>query len=242
MRMVYYLTTCASCQEGGCAHSLQASVDGAQCSRLGSQVTAAWRLNDAKQQKCRQYCPHLEAGQYSGVLQDGICGSAGITPFHLAVFLPDAQPVALLLCASLGAHHWFTCLTQDDHTPADFAVRCGKHSLSHAISKSSWEQASAERAGCSEIPEDWESTVLKETKPVHCEQPQSSASTCTGCWSDSSSDDSGSDLDASQHGGSVMSVMPTQQQSYLLLSAATNFVRDSKERLADVIRKRWSPY
>ena len=176
------------------------------------------------------------------MLQDGIPGPAGITPLHLAAFLPDAEPVALLLCASLGAYHWFTTMTDDGHTPADFAVRCRNHSLSHAISKSLWKEASAERACCTENPKDRQSTEQKETKHVYCEQPQSSASTSTGCWSDSSSDDSGSDLDASQHGGSVMSVMPSPQQSYLILSAASNFVRDSKERLAGVIRKRWSPY
>lgn len=175
-------------------------------------------------------------------MQDGIFGPAGITPFHLAAFLPDAQPVALLLCASLGAYHWFTTMTHDGHTPADFAVRCGNNSLSPAISKSLWKQVSAERACCTEHHKDQQSTVEKETIHVCCEQPQSSASTSTGCWSDSSSDDSGSDLDASQHGGSVMSVMPSSQQSYPILSAATNFVRDSKERLAGVIRKRWSPY
>ena len=175
------------------------------------------------------------------MLQDGIFGPTGITPFHLAAFLPDAQPVALLLCASLGAHHWFTTMTHDGHTPADFAVRCGSHSLTHAISKSLWKQASANRACWDEKPRDRQSTVQKETEQVCCQQPQSSASTCTGCWSDSSSDDS-EDLDASQHGGSVMSVMPSPQQPFPVLSAATNFVRDSKERLASVIRKRWSPY
>lgn len=184
----------------------------------------------------------LQAQSRSGLLQDGMFGPAGITPFHLAAFLPDAQPVALLLCASLGADHWFTTMTHDGHTPADFAVRCGSHSLSHAISRSLWKQACAESACCNEKPSDWQSTVQKETEQVCREQPQSSASTCTGCWSDSSSEDSGSDLDASQHAGSVMSVMPSPQQTFPILSAATNFVRDSKEHLASVIRKRWSPY
>lgn len=177
--------------------------------------------------------------------QDGVLGPAGITPFHLAAFLPDAQPVALLLCTSLGAHHWFTTMTRDGHTPADFAVRCGNHSLSHAISKSLWKQASANRVGSNEKPDDQQPATQKDTKSVYFEEPHSSVSTCTGCSSDSSSssDDSGSDLDASQHGGSILSVMPNPGlQSYPILSAATNFVRDSKERLAGVIRKRWSPY
>lgn len=177
--------------------------------------------------------------------QDGILGPAGITPFHLAAFLPGPQPVALLLCTSLGAHHWFTTMTRDGHTPADFAVRCGNHSLSHAISKSLWKQASANRVGSDGRPGDQQPATQKETKAVYFAEPHSSVSTSTGCSSDSSSssDDSGSDLDASQHGGSILSVMPHPGlQSYPILSAATNFVRDSKERLAGVIIKRWSPY
>ena len=169
-------------------------------------------------------------------MQDGITGPAGITPFHLAAFLPDAQPVALLLCASLGAHHWFTSTTLEGHSPADFAVRCGNH----AISKLLWKQASADSACCIETADNQQPTTQRETKQVCFEQPQSSASTSTGCWSDSSSDDSGSDLDASQHGGSSMSVMLSPgPQPYQVLSAATNFVRESKERLAAVIRNKW---
>ena len=80
------------------------------------------------------------------LLQDGLDGPGGISPFHLAVFLPEAQSVALLLSATLGASHWFCCTTHDGLTPADFAVRCGKDHLNHAIGASIWSQASAGRS------------------------------------------------------------------------------------------------
>jgi len=76
-------------------------------------------------------------------LQDGLDGPGGISPFHLAVFLPEAQSVALLLSATLGASHWFCCTTHDGLTPADFAVRCSKDHLNHAVGAFMWSQASA---------------------------------------------------------------------------------------------------
>lgn len=182
------------------------------------------------------------------VMQDGVSGPAGITPFHLAVFLSDAQSFALMLCASLGAHHWFASTTRDGHSPADFAVRCGKDSLSDAITNSAM-RASADCAcfaGASDDQQPRNRTALLQGETQACSHElHVAASTSVGGWSDSSSssDDSGSDLEASHHGGSVMSVMPSPGlQPYQVLSAATKFVQDGKERLAAVIRGKWSSY
>ena len=182
------------------------------------------------------------------LMQDKMSGPAGLTPFHLAVFLPDPQPTALLLCTSLGAHHWFTSAASDGQTPADFAARCGKTSLTHAISNTLWSQASIDPAcgNASSKAVQLPVSISKGRSHDCCEEPQLSASTSTGCWSDSSSsadDESGSDADASQHGDRCLSVIPSAgQQSYRVLSAATNFVRDKRQRLAAVIRNRWTPY
>ena len=165
------------------------------------------------------------------------------------MFLPNSQPVALLLCATLGAHHWFSSTASNGHAPADFAMRCGKGFLNDAISNSLRKRALSDCALYIGTPDDQQQprhiALVKAEVQVCVEEAQSSAFTCAGGWSDSSSssDDSGSDLDASQHGGSVMSVMPSPGlQSYQVLLAATKFVRDGKERLAAVIRDRFSSY
>ncbi|KAL0045412.1 hypothetical protein WJX82_005883 [Trebouxia sp. C0006] len=172
--------------------------------------------------------------------QDGLDGPGGISPFHLAVFLPEAQSVALLLSATLGASHWFCCTTHDGLTPADFAVRCGKDHLNHAIGAFMWSQASA---GKSLSQPDGEVDVEKQPfepciKQVSAagQQPSGSASS----WSDSSSsaDDSGSDVDASQHGGDRLSVMPAASCARSQgLSAAAKFVQEQRGRLAAVLRQ-----
>ena len=68
------------------------------------------------------------------------------------------------------------------------------------------------------------------------QQPSGSASS----WSDSSSsaDDSGSDVDASQHGGDRLSVMPAASCAMSEgLSAAAKFVQEQRGRLAAVLRQ-----
>lgn len=199
---------------------------------------------------CTRYSYHFQKANaaterniYSSfllLLQDGLDGPGGISPFHLAVFLPEAQSVALLLSATLGASHWFCCTTHDGLTPADFAVRCGKDHLNHAIGAFMWSQASA---GKSLSQPDGEVDVEKQPfepciKQVSAagQQPSGSASS----WSDSSSsaDDSGSDVDASQHGGDRLSVMPAASCAMSQgLSAAAKFVQEQRGRLAAVLRQ-----
>lgn len=175
--------------------------------------------------------------------QDGLDGPGGISPFHLAVFLPEAQSVALLLSATLGASHWFCCTTHDGLTPADFAVRCGKDHLNHAIGASIWSQASA---GRSLRQPDREADIEQQQQLFEPCVKQASAdgqqpSGSTSSWSDSSSsaeDDSGSDVDASQHGGDRLSVMPAAACAMSQgLSAAARFVQEKRERVAAVLRQ-----
>ena len=174
-------------------------------------------------------------------MQDGLIGPGGISPFHLAVFLPDAQSVALLLSATLGASHWFCCTTCDGLTPADFAVRVSKDHLNHAIGASIWSQASA---GKSLSQPDREADIEQQlfepcVKQASADGQQPSGSTSS--WSDSSSsaeDDSGSDVDASQHGGDRLSAMPAASCAMSQgLSAAAKFVQEKRERLAAVLRQ-----
>lgn len=174
-------------------------------------------------------------------LQDGLDGPGGISPFHLAVFLPEAQSVALLLSATLGASHWFCCTTHDGLTPADFAVRCSKDHLNHAVGAFMWSQASA---GKSLSQSDREVDIKQQlfepcVKQASADGQQPSVSTSS--WSDSSSsaeDDSGSDVDASQHGGDRLSAMPAASFAMSQgLSAAAKFVQEKRERLAAVLRQ-----
>lgn len=174
-------------------------------------------------------------------LQDGLDGPGGISPFHLAVFLPEAQSVALLLSATLGASHWFCCTTHDGLTPADFAVRCSKDHLNHAVGAFMWSQASA---GKSLSQSDREVDIKQQlfepcVKQASADGQQPSGSTSS--WSDSSSsaeDDSGSDVDASQHGGDRLSAMPAASFAMSQgLSAAAKFVQEQRGRLAAVLRQ-----
>ncbi|DBA75150.1 hypothetical protein WJX77_004561 [Trebouxia sp. C0004] len=173
--------------------------------------------------------------------QNALDGPGGISPFHLAVFLPEAHSVALLLSATLGASHWFCCTTHDGLTPADFAVRCSKDHLNHAIGASIWSQASA---GKSLSQADREVDIKQQlfdpcVQQASADRQQTSVSTSS--WSDSSSsaeDDSGSDVDASQHGGDRLSAMPAASCAMSPgLSAAAQFVQEKRERLAAVLRQ-----
>ena len=193
---------------------------------------------------------HQEFEALRNMVQGGILGRAGLTPFHLSVFLSEPEPAALLLCKSLGASHWFTTASQDGHTPADFAACCGRDFLNHAISKSLWSQASEDSAGCEASSEEQQAYTQGQQRAIAgcSEERQSSAATSSCCWSDSSSsadDESGSDVDASLHGGTSLSAMPgrnSYQQKLRALLGATDFIRDRRERLAAVIRNRWAPY
>lgn len=172
-------------------------------------------------------------------LQGGLAGPSGITPFHRAVFSSEAQSVALRLSATLGACHWFSASTHDGHTPADFALRHGKAAaLNHAVSVLMWSQASAGEF-VSQLDKDTKQPCRSVTGDC-CPAQQQSSSSASG-WSDSSSsadDDSGSDVDASQTEGVGVSVL--SESAFAVshgLSAAADFVRDKKERLAAVLRQ-----
>ena len=174
-------------------------------------------------------------------MQDGLDGPGGISPFHLAVFLQDAQSVALLLSATLGASHWFCCTTCDGLTPADFAVRVSKDHLNYAVGASIWSQASA---GKSLSQPDREADIEQQLfepciKQASADGQQPSGSTSS--WSDSSSsaeDDSGSDVDVSQHNGDRLSAMPAASCAMSQgLSAAAKFVQEKRERLAAVLHQ-----
>ncbi len=212
-----------------CTYEISGTLQGAHCTRYN------YHLQKANAAVEREIDSSLLV-----LLQDGLYGLGGISPFHLAVFLPDAQSVALLLSATLGASHWFCCTTLDGLTPADFAVRCGKDHLNHAIGAFMWSQASDSKSLSQ--PDKEADTEQQPFEPyvkqasADGQQPSGSASS----WSDSSSsaDDSGSDVDASQHGGDKLSVMPAascaMSQS---LSAAAKFVQGQRERLAAVLRQ-----
>ena len=155
--------------------------------------------------------------------------------------------MALLLAATFGASHWFCSPTHDGHTPADFAVRCGKEHLNHAIGVSMWSQASADECMCQTGKHDDTKQQLcgtgLDSKPV-VEQMRSLS---TGGWSDSSSsadDDSVSDVDASQHSGKKMFTMPEAVCALTQgLSAAADFVHSRREGLAAVLRQAsWFKY
>lgn len=103
-----------------------------------------------------------------------------------------------------------------------------------------WSQASAGKSpsqsdGEADIEQQlFEPCVKQASADRH--QPSRSASS----WSDSSSsaDDSGSDVDASQHGGDRLSVMPAASCAMSQgLSAAAKFVQEQRERLAAVLRQ-----
>lgn len=174
--------------------------------------------------------------------QGGLAGLGGVTPFHLAVLLPDAQPMALLLAATFGASHWFCSPTHDGHTPADFAVRCGKEHLNHAIGVSMWSQASADESMCQTGKHDDIQQELCGASPNSKPVVEQTPSLSTGGWSDSSSSaDDDSDFDASQHGSNKMFTMP--EAFCQGLSAAADFMQSRREGLAAVLRQAsWFKY
>ena len=175
--------------------------------------------------------------------QEGLAGPSGISPFHLAVFLPDAQPMALQLCTSFGAHKWFTSLTQDGKAPADFASQAGKHAVNHEMSSLLWKQQSeqhsdAQESDSTQTEQEQEADVQAMQKTSEATaQPSSSAS----AWSDSSisstDDDSASDVEASRHGGSLCVGPEAVYAPAQGFSAAANYVRGKKEQLAAVFRE-----
>lgn len=155
------------------------------------------------------------------------------------MLLPSPQAVALLLCATLGAGHWFASTTDDGLTAADFAIRCRKEALNHVISVSMWNQESAGQV-CGQTDSDMQHQISESVPGKICAANAQSSSSTEG-WSDSSSsadDDSGSDVDGS------LSVMPQPCFAHDIvyrLSAAADFVRDKKDRLAAVLRESsWS--
>ena len=165
-------------------------------------------------------------------VQGDFAGPGGLTPFHLAVFLPQPQSISLLLSATLGARHWFSCTTHDGKTPADFALRCGKSSLNHAISVSMCSQAHAgEDLRIQDRPAAGEGCTSRQ---------QFSWSTTSG-WSDSSTssdDDSHLHLDAAQPDDTELPVLSSTPFAVSSgFSAAADFVRHKKERLAAILRE-----
>ena len=175
------------------------------------------------------------------MLQGGLAGPGGVTPFHLVVLLPEAQPMALLLAATFGASHWFCSATHDGHTPADFAVRCSKEQLNHAVGVSMWSQASADECTCQTGKHDDMEQQLCETGLKSGPVVEQTRSLSAGGWSDSSSsadEDSGSDVDASQHSGNKMWTVPETLCALSQgLSAAADFVQGRRESLAAILRQ-----
>ena len=172
-------------------------------------------------------------------LQGGLAGPGDITPFHLAALLPEAEPTALLLCTTFGAHKWFTSLTQDGKAPANFASQCGKHALNHAMSKLLWQQQSAsiamdetetrqEAIACGQA-----AGLAFDTK----EQPSVSVSDWSESGISSTDDDSGSDVEASRHDGSMCVVAEAVYAPPQGISVAAGFLRDKKAQLAAALRE-----
>ena len=146
--------------------------------------------------------------------------------------MPDGKAIALQLCAAFGAKQWLTTKADDGITPAQFAMKAGKHALHKAITSIALEQptateqhpiallaktavTSSQKRGC---PAEFVSVVPKKQKVAD--------SWISSTSSDSSSSSSGEEDSciSERHVFSQLSPSPLQ--------GVTGFVQTQQQRLA----------
>eukprot|EP00884_Botryococcus_braunii_P004578 jgi/Botrbrau1/14120/Bobra.182_3s0063.1 len=124
--------------------------------RVGSkgQMSAGWVVwvSQAVEQVCGTSVLHLAVQSAEPVMldtviswakQNAFCwkadwqGDRGVSPLHLAVFLPDGGRTALKLAetCSPGPEAWFNTAADDGMTPAGFTSQLGMHHLNIKMTK-----------------------------------------------------------------------------------------------------------
>ena len=179
---------------------------------------------------------------------------------HLAALLPDGEAIALQLCTVFGAKQWLSAAADDGLTPAQFAMRAGKHALHKAITSIALDhpkqvaeeyiQAVSDRAVSDKVvvtgrqkracPAEYVSVVPKKQKAA--EEPKQAAAGWTSTTSSDSSSSSSGEEDcciSEPHVVSQLSGLPGRA----LAENVPSFVQSQKQRLAAVCRlSGWRPF